>query len=450
MVASISNALDLLPGSNVTLKSGVVKAACDGYRCECIAYANASAAVALAPEDAVIPSAVLQGPQIFPVCDEGGLRITSDQSTGGGGREMTYVWNATLSSEATGANMTAIAAARDALDAAAARAVETFSLTSDELATVSAFAKIELTLKLENFLDRASESDAFVVRLSSEALPSVELVGGAHREIAVNRALSVEAAAAASTCDGDAGAGVSYAWRLYSADGTELDVASTSKNPRFFKLDANALEAGEVYDLRVIVSDKTNLNNTATTTIFVTSGAVVATIDGGNRVVSMYDTLVLDANASYDENGASDLAYAWSCDREDVIIPSSPVVALDVSGLGEGRVVFAVNVSRVDGDDGASSSASVIIDLVASRPPRTSVDAVVGRVNAALKLTLRGAAAVDAATTLRGNWSLRAGELYDNVDLAAVARTSLVGSTFGTSLASDLVLAPYALVAGAT
>ena len=159
---------------------------------------------------------------------------------------------------------------------------------------------------------------------------------------------------------------------------------------------------------------------------------------------------MLDANASYDENGASDLAYAWSCDREDVIIPSSPVVALDASGLGEGRVVFAVNVSRVDGDDGASSSASVIIDLVASRPPRTSVDAVVGRVNAALKLTLRGAAAVDAATTLRGNWSLRAGELYDNVDLAAVARTSLVGSTFGTSLASDLVLAPYALVAGAT
>ena len=42
----------------------------------------------------------------------------------------------------------------------------------------------------------------------------------------------------------------------------------------------------------------TGLNNTAATLLRVTSGAVVATIDGGDRVVSMYDTLVLDANAS--------------------------------------------------------------------------------------------------------------------------------------------------------
>ena len=45
--ASVSGSLGFLPGSNVTLNAGVVKSACDdGYRCECLAYANASTAVA--------------------------------------------------------------------------------------------------------------------------------------------------------------------------------------------------------------------------------------------------------------------------------------------------------------------------------------------------------------------------------------------------------------------
>ena len=45
--ASVSGSLGFLPGGNVTMNAGVVKSACDdGYRCECLAYANASTAVA--------------------------------------------------------------------------------------------------------------------------------------------------------------------------------------------------------------------------------------------------------------------------------------------------------------------------------------------------------------------------------------------------------------------
>ena len=205
--------------------------------------------------------------------------------------------------------------------------------------------------------------------------------------------------------------GVSYAWHLSLADGTVPEVVSTANNPKFFKLDANALDAGEVYELRVVVTDAaTGLNNSAATTIDVTSGDVIATIDGGacrcpancrlrcpveverdiravvgNRLVSVYDTLVLDANASYDENGPSSiLAFAWSCERDgvavDLAIPSSPVVMLDSSLGGTGLFVFSVNVSRVDGD-AASDVAQVYIEIVASTPPRVSVGAVVGRVN---------------------------------------------------------------------
>ena len=54
-----------------------------------------------------------------------------------------------------------------------------------------------------------------------------------------------------------------------------------------------------------------------------------------------------------------------------------------------------------------------------------------------------------ASTLINSTWLRVSGELFDGADLAAVARTSLVGSGLGT-LAQDLVLAPNSLVAGAT
>ena len=121
----------------------------------------------------------------------------------------------------------------------------------------AAFSAIELALSLENFLGGQTVSDVFRVELSAETLPNVQIVGGAHREIVVNRALSVEASAGATTCDSRPASesGVDYSWQLSLADGTELDIVSTGKNPKFFKLDANALDAGEVYELRVVVTD---------------------------------------------------------------------------------------------------------------------------------------------------------------------------------------------------
>lgn len=109
----------------------------------------------------------------------------------------------------------------------------------------------------------------------------MSIIGGSDREVAVHRALSVEADAAATTCDGRSAkdSGVEYLWQIYhltdwsntganpTAKPPLVDVKSTSKNPKFFKLDANALEAGEVYGLRAVVTDSvTGLNNTAADT----------------------------------------------------------------------------------------------------------------------------------------------------------------------------------------
>ena len=68
---------------------------------------------------------------------------------------MTYSWNATVPrGEAAAANATAVAAALDALASAAARGIETFEATAEEMAIVAsaAFSAVELELTLENFL----------------------------------------------------------------------------------------------------------------------------------------------------------------------------------------------------------------------------------------------------------------------------------------------------------
>ena len=72
--------------------------------------------------------------------------------------------------------------------------------------------------------------------MSAETLPNVQ-IGGAYREIVVNRALSVEAAAGATTCDSRPCEWCRLFLAAPLADGTELDIVSTGKNPKFFKLE---------------------------------------------------------------------------------------------------------------------------------------------------------------------------------------------------------------------
>ena len=73
----------------------------------------------------------------------------------------------------------------------------------------------------------------------------------------------------------------------------------------------------------------------------------------------------------------------------------------------------------------------------------------VSSVNRALKLTLKGSASYDSETDLNATWRVD-GDFYGGATLGAVARTPLRSYARSTTyLSSELVIEPYALIAGA-
>ncbi|KAH8066412.1 hypothetical protein JL722_852 [Aureococcus anophagefferens] len=397
-------------------------------RCDCYDYANASAVPAEAPDPPLVPAAVVSGPTTASACE--GLTLESSQSSGGGGRPMTYSWavaavpNASYWVPGNGSN---VSLALSALDAMAARGGDALAATSAELVALASVGvtSLEATLGLENFLGGAATSAPFTVALRSDTPPNVVVVGGVARSLA-NRAtpLAVNVDAIATSCDGRAAADrdVAYVWTAYDAAGGALDLASTSRDPRAFKLGAYALQAAAAYTVAVVVTDVAlGLNVTAAVAVDGFSGE------------------------------AAGLRFAWAC--EGPACPAGDVLAAETSealglaGLSQvGRATFAVNATA----DGRSSTASVALELVDDDPPFAAIDAseVPSRVPSAAKVVLYGAvapsslgAAADPALGLNSTWRLTGGALEDALPLEAWANTATTIAFNAVAYAHDLVLA---------
>ena len=276
---------------------------------------------------------------------------------------------------------------------------------------------------------------------------------------------------------------VAYAWRLVhlNADGASaVTASSTAKNPRYFKLGAHSLEASSSYALVVTVTDWVlGTNNSASMFITVESGSVVAVLDGGNRVVSTSEEIVVDASRSFDEDvdpsGDEDedenaLFFQWNCSATRdaankslasgcaalVVAEVGAVLRVAGASLGAGAFAFDVVVSAADG---RSDAARVVLTLVVSEPPAVAVLTASSLANRAEKLVLSGTVfAVSDGTAgrvlLNTTWSM-SGELAGGVSLADAARSALTVSAL-SPLSSEaarihnLVVRPGALVAGAT
>ena len=477
----------VVPGGNVTLAAGAVRRACDAgaERCDCDRPANASSAPAAPPDPPLVPVALLDGPTTAAVCE--GVVVGSSQSTGSGGRPFAYAWNATLvlrddwvpSANTTNATLAARAAVAAMLAAANAGAGSpNLAASSDDLIAMAAggAAGLEVSLVLANFLGGASApSDPFPVAIRTDTPPNLEIVGGVVQSTTRPKALSVRANALATGCDGRpmADRAVTIAWALsrVAADGRleATGLASTSKDPRYFKLPPYSLDAASAYVLAATAADATaGTNVTSTVELAVGRAAVVAIVLGGDRVLPLAGAVELDASESYDEDvdgayGAdAGLAFAWSCDDPacDALVRGAAdgaSVVLDGLDLGEGTWVFAVNVTS---PDGRSAAAAVVYELVDDDPPAVEIDAwtssVGTRVAASKKIVLYGEAqpsslgrAVSTSRTFNTTWVLERGTLADEAPLAVWARTAPALSGYASDREHDLVLAVGAIVAGA-
>lgn len=112
-----------------------------------------------------------------------------------------------------------------------------------------------------------------------------------------------------------------YIWDIYKGTSFVSSLVSTSRDPRFFKLNSYSLESSSIYTARVTVYAASAPTETSSASVQIQVGklGVKALIAGGSaRTVSSEDELIsLDASSSYDIDYPSDItkitSYTWTC-----------------------------------------------------------------------------------------------------------------------------------------
>ena len=334
--------------------------------------------------------------------------------------------------------------------------------------------RYEFVLELRNFLGFGAVSPPWTFTVAAGAKPEVLITGGTRQTTRRPLALTVFAEASVAACPGEkvGSTSLSYVWTSESFG----RLVSESRDPRFFKLGAYALNSTISYAFSVVVVDAFGQNNSASVTIAVGESSLVAAIDGGNRIVSVVDDVALDASASLDPDvrgrsgAAARLSFVWSCVLLDAssggacpnddAMAQSETIAVPAASLGAGT--FRFSAMAISG--ARNTSASVEIEVVIDTVPRVSIDAMaIAKANPSQKLVLVGAVGPD-VLELAWVWSLSAGSLaggalgtlasttLDGIVSPACAATGCVGDDDDADSASTafLVLPAGAVTPGAT
>ena len=449
-----------IPGDNVTVLGSMLKPYCSYSDCSCWPLANASGPVLLEPPDvSLTPVAIFVGSQSIGSCSDVGIDLTT--SIGSGGRDWAIVeWS--MNSSLPDANLTAIRSfvamwnlaaqpelvvpntlvlddniARSLLDDAAGDDAGDDNGGATYLRLIQPNHYYEFSVKLENFLGFAASSPAFRVSVAAGAIPNLIITAGERYDMLVPSQLTIFAQASVALCPGEKArtSSLTYVWKC-----SREDAVSTSVDPRYFKVDPFSFNSSQSYALEVVVIDRLGLNNSATTTIVVGQSALVAAIEGGDRIVGISKPLVIDATPSLDPDDPDDssgLIFVWSCEAGDLATQyaggkcagdltgdSVQTITLDSSNLGTFK--YTVVVSKVSRGVWRNVASSAVIEMTYDVVPPASIAALgIAKANPSEKLILVcsvGPAELPVDIT----WSLASGGLASG-SLSLSASTSLTG-----------------------
>ncbi|KAJ1455476.1 REJ domain-containing protein [Pelagophyceae sp. CCMP2097] len=462
---AVNDALALVPGSTVTVLGGILKRACGASeRCDCDEAAAASAAPIESPSPNLVPEALLQGPEELGACE--GLTIDSSQSTGSGGRDLSYAWSASAVDAS---------ALRHAVDRAneGPRGSSSLVVTPAELVAFVDAGVASMTIRLEvtNFLLGQATSMPFVVKVRNDAPPNLIIVGGTVFEFTRPKQVSILVEGIATSCDGrpTAKRAVGFGYVLLDAATREdLSLPSESVDQRYYKLSPYSLAVGEYVLVATTTDDVTGLSASAMAKIVIKRSAVVAVISGG--VVPADSGARVSAAKSYDPDveglsgAAAGLGFAWACVKgcaafdpplEDGALPYTGEVFILDDSFAAGAYVFQVTVTA---SFGRIAVATAAYKLTVTDVPSVFIDAP-GMLRVSTRRLVLAAAVTPSSlgrfyegATVTSEWVLTSGELFDGRSIAHYARTDVATTSSAARGTRDhnLVLAAGALVSYAT
>lgn len=395
----------LVVNSNATLLSQKIKARCEpGFNCSLNSFAQKQSVLAIAPESPQTPVPILSIPAVLSSCEN--LTIDASQSFGSASRLWSKVeW--TISSPT--ANTMGILST---LNAAGVDLLKPITISRKHVG----LGLYTIGLELTNYLGTSgSLVQQFGIVINSNT-PKISIAGPKNIVIKRRNALELFVDASLSSCSTVRALTLTNDLLL---DGSIVEnVRSQSVNPRRFILAANSLNIGETYTFAATATTLATdmepaASSTATATVSVISGDVFPLINGGvNRRVSTNQSFILDASASFDEDGLL-LSYHWNClhlstsrfgSSCDMLLGglnlAASIVTIPSFRLPADLYSFTVTVSATDG---RSASVEVIVQISSSVLAQVLVQTDLRVFDVSKQLTVFGQATATSSLTL--SWS---------------------------------------------
>ena len=406
-------------GDNIVLLDKVIKAPCklSAAICAKASFASTKSLVISAPNNAITPSIVLSTPSKIGECSD--ILLDASRTSGKAGRPWKEVeWRATSTN---GYNINEINNNISLLQDTS----KIFSISRDNLEE----GVYTFSLKIKNWLDQTALLQKSVERISSSALPVVNILGSTVISMYKYQPLAVFALASIPTCSGGLDSStrvvLTYSWALFRGVRLLNGIDNISKDKRYFKLNANTLDPAD-YTLQVTVSTTSSQSSSSSVSIQVSSSGVSAVLKGSEfRVFSYQDTFILDASASnaldfpllnYPKTYLTFISFSWTCMELSPNYGASCNLALSNEKNAQ-LTVKGINIHNenntiedfyftvfVKNDISSASSSTTVRILDVPELPKVSISAPASKYNVDQKIILSGL--VDVQRPAYAKWVL--------------------------------------------
>ena len=375
------------PGDTVTLLGGMIRVQCRANTVciENFVAPSITTSIQL-PLNPLIPTVSVGVPNSVGGCSD--LVVDLSSSTGSGGRIWQSVkWNV-ASLRGDPAPVANYLSSHYDINSNTALIPKNLLFTT----------KYSITATLVNFLNGSASATSSVTISDDINLPVVSIQGPSLINTKANTALTLVGTAALATCSQSNI--LRYTWTMQDPTNPTKTFASSSIDPKKFQINAYKLTAGSTYGvtLRVDVmkdakKDSVVLSNATTipTSVFVSSGNVIAAVRGGlSRQNPVDRSLTLDASSSYDENSLTTvLSYTWTCTvastglqfgqvcdfTAQYLTPvTTSILVLPPNTMSTPGLMYAIGVSAMS-PDGRMGNQIVTVTAAASGAPVVSSNA---------------------------------------------------------------------------
>jgi hypothetical protein len=415
--------------------------------------------------NAVAPTISLVLPSIVGSCS--GLTIDPTGSSGNGGRLWTAVkWSvASPSSPRLASNCSVIAGFLNARFGSTSR----LATIPSSILPVGIYS---ISLQLTNFLGRTSVLSANVEVSAIATNPLVSISSPSTLQIYRGQPLTLYGVAYLPLCAPlPPNFVLVFSWAVYNGLNLAPTLVSTSSDPRTFMLPAFSFESSMTYTVKfsatVTIGGVVALSSptaAASVTVQVGRSGVVSSIAGGAaQTTSVFNSFLLDASASYDQDypNSAALTFQWTCivsapiygnpcppQLQTAISSSSAVISIPPQTAPAATYSFTCLVSN---SFGKSSSSTVLVNVVKMRIPLLLMNPVAVKYNSGDSIVI--SATVQAPNNSIAVWS---SNQLTSSQFAAAAGTATVVNVFSTPKTPlaffnvQLMLVPYSLTSGLT